>query len=177
MPAKKKARNHIVPAMTHCLGTLGTLSAGSDGSECKDAAENQEAVRSHFSKVFNIPSSCQADVIAEIRQRRTRHSLDAVPSDDEITNAVLHAKHGKACGDSGIAAEFWQALEERPGTSQLLHEYIVDCWTSCMCSADWLESRLKILYKGKGDARDLNNWRGIMLIETAAKIVCSILGN
>mmetsp|Transcript_37792 Transcript_37792/g.100409 ORF Transcript_37792/g.100409 Transcript_37792/m.100409 type:complete len:91 (-) Transcript_37792:160-432(-) len=46
-----------------------------------------------------------------------------------------------------------------------------------MCSADWLESRLKILYKGKGDARDLNNWRGIMLIETAAQIVCRILGN
>mmetsp|Transcript_37803 Transcript_37803/g.100444 ORF Transcript_37803/g.100444 Transcript_37803/m.100444 type:complete len:132 (-) Transcript_37803:7-402(-) len=46
-----------------------------------------------------------------------------------------------------------------------------------MCSADWLESRLKILYKGKGDARDLNNWRGIMLIETTVKIVCSNLGN
>ena len=154
-----------------------TIFLNSEGVERKTAAENEETVQAHFTKVFNIPSSCQTSVINEIRQRKIRHFLDDAPSDDEIRNAVLHAKHGKACGDSGIAAEFWQVLEDRPETSKLLHEYINDCWTSCQCSAEWLESRLKILYKGKGDARDLNNWRGIMLIEAAAKIVCSILGN
>ena len=35
---------------------------------------------------------------------------------------------------------------------------------------------MKILPKGKGVPKDLNNWRGIMLIECAAKIVCTILG-
>ena len=107
-------------------------------------------------------------VIREIRQRQIRYFMDEAPSDNEIKKAVLHAKQNKASGDTGIAAEFWQALETRPSTSELLHEYITDCWLSCTCSSDWLESRLKILYKGKGDSRDLNNWRGIMLIETFA---------
>ena len=154
-----------------------TLFLNPNGVECKDSSENHESVRAHFSKVFNIPSSCEFDIIKEIRQRNILHCLDDIPTDDEIKKAVFHAKHGKACGDSGIAAEFWQALESRSDTSKLLHEYINDCWMSCTCPDEWLQNRLKILYKGKGDPKDLNNWRGIMLIETAAKIVCSIFGN
>ena len=82
-----------------------TIFLNSDSSECEDAAENQEAVRAHFSKVFNIPSSCESEVITEIRQRKIRYFLDKAPSHDEIEKAVLHAKHNKACGDSWVAAE------------------------------------------------------------------------
>ena len=35
--------------------------------------------------------------------------------------------------------------------------------------------RLKLLYKGKGGNRVLDDWRGIMLLEPAAKIVSAII--
>jgi hypothetical protein len=36
---------------------------------------------------------------------------------------------------------------------------------------------LSILYKGKGDPKDLNNYRGICLKETTAKIISVIISN
>ena len=34
-----------------------------------------------------------------------------------------------------------------------------------------------MLYKGKGSKDELDNWRGIMLLDVAAKIVCAIISN
>ena len=39
----------------------------------------------------------------------------------------------------------------------------------------WHVQKLITLYKGKGDAKDLNNWREMCLKETTAKIVSSII--
>jgi hypothetical protein len=42
---------------------------------------------------------------------------------------------------------------------------------------DWLVGRLKMLYKGKGLKDVLDNWKGIMLLDVAAKVVCAIISN
>ena len=43
------------------------------------------------------------------------------------------------------------------------------------CSSDWLQGHLKMLFKNKGMKPDLGNWRGIMLLDAASKIVCAIV--
>ena len=41
---------------------------------------------------------------------------------------------------------------------------------------EWVTMRLKMLPK-KGDLQDLNNWRGIMLLDAASKLVSMIIAN
>ena len=79
----------------------------SSGNFCESVMENTEAVKNHFSKVFNISSFCNDDVLNSIVQRKIRHELDDIPDNGEIAEAIFQAKHDKACDDSGIAAEFW----------------------------------------------------------------------
>jgi len=55
-------------------------------------------------------------------------------------------------------------------------EIIQDFWTNPDCDfATWHVQKLITLYKGKGDQKDPNNWRGICLKETTAKIVSIII--
>jgi len=42
---------------------------------------------------------------------------------------------------------------------------------------DWLQGSLKMLFKNKGMKPDLVNWRGIMLLDAASKIVCAIIAS
>ena len=67
---------------------------------------------SKTTKVFNISSFCNNDVLNSIAQKKIRHELDDIPDNGEIAEAIFQAKHDRACGDSGIAAEFWQALDD-----------------------------------------------------------------
>ena len=47
---------------------------------------------------------------------------------------------------------------------------------ACMMLKEWVTMRLKMLPK-KGDLKDLNNWRGIMLLDAASKLVSMIIAN
>jgi len=52
----------------------------------------------------------------------------------------------------------------------MVHEF----WEKGTCDSDWFQGRLKMLLKNKDMKLDLGNWRGIMLFDTASKIVCAI---
>ena len=66
--------------------------------------QNEQVVKDHFEHVFNLPSMYDATVLNSIRQRDSMEHLDLELSD-------MHTQAGKACGDSGIRADFWHALE------------------------------------------------------------------
>ena len=150
------------------------------------AVTNQENVlrlSEHFGKVFNLPSRVDPDAFARVPQREVDDSLADVPSLEEIMFHTLAASKDKAAGESGVPAEFYQALVDSPGQDGGL-----ECWRECVEAAwtggcggveslpvEYVTGRLKLLYKGKGDNRVLDNWRGIMLLEPAAKIVCAII--
>jgi len=57
---------------------------------------------------------------------------------------------------------------------EAIHEY----WMNPECYFEtWYVQKLGTLYKGKGDPKDLNNWRGICLKEITTKIVSSIIAD
>jgi hypothetical protein len=87
---------------------------------------------------------------------------------DELRKALKSAKKDKATGDSKIPVEFWQVLSDDKCTESLFHEIVVKVWESGECDEVWLSNRLKLLPK-KGDLKLLDNWRGIMLIESPVK--------
>ena len=51
-------------------------------------------------------------------------------------------------------------------------------WMNPECNFEtWHVQNLIFLYKGKGDEKDLNNWRGICLKEATTKIMSSIIAD
>ena len=61
-------------------------------------------------------------------------------------------------------------------TEHLVKDCIRSIWRDEKIPEDWRVNRLKIIPK-KGDLHDLNNWRGIMLMESATKLLSSILAS
>ena len=113
-------------------------------------------------------------VIDELIQKPNREELDRLPSKNEVRASVESANKEKASGDNDIPVEYWQALLSNVETFNILYDCVVEFWQSGECPKDWLVGRLKLLPK-KGDLQDLNNWRGIMLLDTMAKVVSSII--
>ena len=176
---------------------LATMKAANSGQWFKDKAgvksktveDNNRALKEHWEGVFNLPVSVDARVLDRVKQRPIIDALSALPSDKEIMRCTRNAKKGKAPGDNGIPIEFWQAflpekkLEESPDawtegereTFALYREVVHKVWEEDSCPEEWLIGRLKMLYKGKGAKDILDNWRGIMLLDVAAKVVGAII--
>ena len=74
----------------------------------------------------------------------------------------------------GICPQAWKAVIRHEQTFAILKAIIVDFWESEIAPAEWEVGLLKILAK-KGDLSDPGNYRGIMLLETAYKIIAIIL--
>ena len=102
--------------------------------------------------------------------------MDDPPTREEVRKALSSAKKDKAAGDSKLPVEFWQILSEDQSTENLFYDIVLQVWETGTCDDEWLTNRLKILPK-KGDLRNLDNWRGIMLIESPVKVITSILAS
>ena len=152
------------------------LFRNNDGILCSNPEENARTVKEHFQKVYNIQNQMDPTVFDLIRQRPIRVNLDDPPTLEEIRKALNSAKTDKAAGDSKIPVEYWQVLSAEKSTENLFHEIVLQVWETGECDAEWLTNRLKILPK-KGDLRNLDNWRGIMLIESPVKVITSIIAN
>jgi len=59
----------------------------------------------------------------------------------------------------------------------LLTSFIQQFWDDDCNFEQWHKTKLSMLYKGKGNMQDPNNWCGICLKETSAKIVSAIITN
>ena len=92
----------------------------------------------------------------------------------QIRSAIKKMKNNKAPCLTGLTMDMIKALPEEAVNflTEAIHEY----WMSSECDFEtWHIQKLVTLYKEKGDAKDLNNWRGMCLKETTAKVVSSII--
>ena len=76
---------------------------------------------------------------------------------------------GKAAGPSGIVAEMLKPVG-KAGAGEV-RDLIEDIITERCIPTDWLESYIVNLYKGKGDALNRSNYRGLKLIEQVMKVL------
>jgi hypothetical protein len=168
-----KVVKELAAGMGQSKPVLASLFRKVDGS-MSSIEENAKTVQEHFTRVYDAPSTIDLADLEEIQQRPVREDLATVPTDEEIVAAIRKAKSNRSPGDSKIPPEFWKALVSREDTFALVHEIVHDIWLQRRCPEEFLVGRLKILPK-KGDLHDLNNWRGIMLLESLAKVVSIIL--
>ena len=86
-----------------------------------------------------------------------------------ITKTINKMASGKAAGPSGIVAEMLKPLGEA-GVAEV-RDLIEDIISEGYIPIDWQESYIVNLYKGKGDALNRGNYRGLKLIEQTMKVL------
>ena len=88
---------------------------------------------------------------------------------DMVKKAMSQMKAGKALGPSGIVVEMIRAAGDmgasmiRDLAAAIIHDGKVP--------SDWEQSFIVCLYKGKGDAMERGNYRGLKLIEQVMKVL------
>ena len=92
---------------------------------------------------------------------------------DLIRKALRKMKCGKAAGPSGIIAEMLKAAGEVG--IELLTELTEMVFCNGVIPTDWQEIFILNLYKGKGDALERRNYRGLKLTDQVMKLLERVL--
>ena len=94
--------------------------------------------------------------------------------DEETVRRALHKmKTGKAAGASGVTAEMLNAAGDIGVV--LMKDLINTIIYECTIPDDWLKSIIVNVYKGKGDALERGNYRGIKLLDQGMKVLERVL--
>ena len=169
------------------MGLVKTLKAGlsktnpsatkqmkkADGSYCSTSEENAEVFRQHFQQLYNRPENFDETVLDSLPQMDIVQGCDHTPTNEEIRTATLKLKN-TAPGESGIRPEIWKTLLENSTTEKYLQTVIKQIWVTEIIPDEWNTGKLTILPK-KGDLGFPKNYRGIMLLEVAYKIIVIIM--
>ena len=127
----------------------------------------------HFQKLYGTKQPIDPTVLEQLPQRPVLPGLDGDPTDKEIRWA-LSRLHDTGPGPSGLPARVWKALSSTAESFALVRQMVLSFWASEEMPTEWETGLLKILPK-KGDKSLPGNYRGIMMLEVAYKIVALIL--
>ena len=145
-----------------------------DGLFAETPAENAKVFEDHFTKsIFGRTPDGNPDVLNALPQLEVDASLGEKPSTEEYETARRKLRH-TAPGKSGLPAAAFKYLDGE--ASALLYEIVVDVWDQEKQPVEFDVGVLAILAK-KGDLSDPGNYRGIMMLEVAYKVVAIILAN
>ena len=86
-----------------------------------------------------------------------------------VKKAISKMKSGKAAGPLGIVVKMIKAAGDTGAT--MIRDLATVIIGDRKVPADWKQSFIVCLYKGKGDALDRGNYRGIKLTKQAMKIL------
>ena len=86
-----------------------------------------------------------------------------------VGKAVRKMKNGKAAGPSGIVSEMVKAAEE--DSVDMITDLINQIIREGVVPADWELSTIINCYKGKGDALERGNYRGLKLTDQVLKVM------
>ena len=86
-----------------------------------------------------------------------------------VRKAVRKMKNGKAAGPSGIVSEMVKAAEE--DSVDMISDLINQIIREGVVPEDWELSTVVNCYKGKGDALERGNYRGLKLTDQVLKVM------
>ena len=126
----------------------------------------QNAWAEHYERLFNVEFDWVPDHLSN------ELPLEGPPipiTIDIMKKAILKMKSGKAAGPSVIVVEMIKAAGGTGAT--MIRELATAIIHDCKVPTDCEQSFIVCLYKGKGDALDRGNYRGLKLTEQAMRIL------
>ena len=144
-----------------------------DGTRATTPEENATVFAEHFEKLYGHTASFDPTVIDMLQQREVATGLDHPPSDDEIRHAVGRLNN-TAPGESGVVAPLFKALIATSAGFDIIRSMVLHFWETGEVPEEWETGLLAILPK-KGDLSLPGNYRGIMMLEVAYKIVANLV--
>ena len=124
----------------------------------------------HYSKLLNIEFDWPRDALPPVSPTEGPPPPITL---DMVEEAISSMKLGKAAGPSGIIAEMLK-LAGRRGT-ELVRDLGELVFSTGTVPAEWGESIILNLYKGKGDALSRGNYRGLKLTDQVMKVLERVL--
>ena len=142
------------------------------GELCLDESARLQAWVEHYKGLLNVEFPWDEEALP-----------DAPPVEDcalgitdkMVSVALNKMKCGKAAGPSGIITEMLKAAG--PKGIEFLRELIIAVVKHGKIPEDWEMSFILNLYKGKGDALNTGNYRGLKLTEHVMKVMEHLIGN
>ena len=120
----------------------------------------------HYSKLLNVEFPWPKDTLPDVAPVAGPPPPVTM---EQIRKAISKMKCGKAAGPSGIIAEMLKASGEEG--VRLLRQLGEDVFSTGVIPEEWGQSTILNLYKGKGDALDRGNYRGLKLTEQVMKVL------
>ncbi|RUS90803.1 hypothetical protein EGW08_001422 [Elysia chlorotica] len=114
----------------------------------------------HYARLLNVEFEWPSDLLPDLAPVEGPPPPITV---DHIRKALSKMKCGKAAGPSGIIAEMLKAAGEEG--LEMLRQLAEVVFINGEIPKDWEESYILNLYKGKGDALDRGNYRGLKLTD------------
>ena len=131
-----------------------------------DEEAKKEAWREHYERLLNVEFPWNPEDLSE-------ESPFEDPSEpitlEMITKDISKMASGKAAGPSGIVAEMLKPVGEAGAVE--VRDLIEDIISEGCIPTDWQENFIVNLYKGKGDALNRGNYRGLKLIGQVMKVL------
>ena len=150
----QRSRRGLVPVRV-------TVVKDEDGRPCTTPELQPQQWQQHFMKVLNVQSLFTEDEVDCVRHRQVREEMAEPPNEEELLDAVMKLRNGKAAGESGILPEMVKAACCDGNFVEMLLELVTEVWTESGVPADWSDAVLIPIPK-KGDLSQCDNWRGIL---------------
>ena len=163
----QRSRRGLVPVRV-------TVVKDEDGRPCTTPESQQQRWQQHFMKVLNVQSLFTEDEVDRVRHRQVREEMAEPPNEEELLDAVMKLRNGKAAGESGILPEMVKAACCDGNFVEMLLELVTEVWTESGVPADWSDTVLIPIPK-KGDLSQCDNWRGIALLDVVGKVVARVI--
>jgi exonuclease III len=155
------------------LARIGLAGKGGGIKTSSTTSVSRESWEAHFSHLFTSmsgPSLGSVDVGTAVNQ-----GLDKPVESWEVTQALERKKNLKAPGPDGFRVDFLRLVRYDETVCRAVANLFTIILRSSEIPESWDEALLFVLYKGKGDKSDPNNYRGITLKSHFLKLLEAVL--
>ena len=136
------------------------------GELCLDESERMKAWVAHYKGLLNVEFPWDKGALPDAPP------VEGPPppiTDKMVTKALAKMKSGKSVGPSSIIVEMLKAAGSKG--IDFLRELIISVVKHGKIPEDWQMSFILNLYKGKGDALNRGNYKGLKLTEHVMKVM------
>ena len=127
----------------------------------------------HYCNLYSRENTVTPSALGAIKCMPIMEELNAEPTTDELSKVIDCLAAGKATGSKNIPPY----LIKHCKTTLLhpLHKVLCQCWREGAVPQDIRDDMIITLYKNKGERRDCNNYRGILLLSIVGKVYAQVL--